>query len=231
MPGAPTRDRWLGIVQDRLRAGEVDHGAGPSALCDPPAPRSSRSSGPSRRSGPGRPAGSDGSIGSARVLGAGGPVGSARGRGRGSASAGPNPAVRGPATFGRPDPGTAGPHAEVEGGRYSGQSRDGESRDQDHGLHPECRAWWGVLGALARHARPMREPSSVSRAPWSPLDQHRFWLTTGDRVTRLKNFRLKLITTCIRMITGSRSPLFVRVRLWRSRSPSIPLAGARHLAA
>lgn len=155
VPGPAARDRRLGVVQDRLRASEVDHGAGPGALCGPPAPRSSRSIGPGGRNGPGRPVGSGGSIGSGRALGARGPVGSARGRGRGSASAGRNAAVRRPATPGRPDPGTPGPHAEVEGGRYAGQSHDGESRDQDHGLHPECRAWWGVLGALARHTRPM----------------------------------------------------------------------------
>jgi hypothetical protein len=231
VPGPAAGDRRLGIVQDRLRAGEVDHGAGPGALRAPPAPRSSRPNGPGGRSGPGTPVRSGGSIGSGRAFGAGGTVGSARGRRRGSASAGRNPAVRGPVRPGRPDPGTPGPHAEVEGSRYADQSRDGESRDQDHGLHPECRAWWGYRGACQAHAANDASLPSLSRAPWSPLDQHRFWLTTGDRVTRLKNFRLKLITTCIRMITGSRSALFVRVRLWRSRSPSIPPAGAHHLAA
>ena len=155
MPGSATGDRRLGIIQDRLRAGEVDHGAGAGALRAPPVPRSSRPNGPGGRSGPGRPVGSGGSIGSGRAFGAGGTVGSARGRRRGSASAGRNPAVRCRARSGRPDPGTPGPHAEVEGGRYAGQSREGESRDQDHGLHPECRAWCGVLGALARRARPM----------------------------------------------------------------------------
>jgi hypothetical protein len=158
VPGPAAGDRRLGIVQDRLRAGEVDHGAGPGALRAPPAPRSSRPNGPGGpggRSGPGRPVRSGGSIGSGRAFGAGGTVGSARGRRRGSASAGRNPAVRDPVRPGRPDPGTPGPHAEVEGSRYAGQSRDSESRDQDHGLHPECRAWWGVLGALARRTRPM----------------------------------------------------------------------------
>ena len=70
----------------------------------------------------------------------------------------------------------------------------------------------GCWGACQAHAANHASLPSLSRAPWSPLDQHRLWLTTGDRVTRLKNFRLKLITTCIRMITGSRSALFVRVR-------------------
>ncbi len=99
------------------------------------------------------PVGPSGSVG---ARGADGPVRSARGRRRGPAPAGRNPAVRGRVRPGGcPDPGTPGPHAEVEGGRYASQSRDSESRDQDHCVHPECRAWWGVLGALARRTRPM----------------------------------------------------------------------------
>jgi hypothetical protein len=49
----------------------------------------------------------------------------------------------------------------------------------------------GIRGACQAHAANDASLPSLSRAPWSPLDQDRFWLTTGDRVTRLKNFRLK----------------------------------------
>jgi hypothetical protein len=38
------------------------------------------------------------------------------------------------------------------------------------------------------HAADDASLPSMSRAPWNPLDHHRFWLTTGDCVTRLKNF-------------------------------------------
>ena len=49
-------------------------------------------------------------------------------------------------------PGTARAHAEVEGCRYAGKSHEGESRDQDHGLHPECRAGKGYRDASQAHA-------------------------------------------------------------------------------
>ena len=50
----------------------------------------------------------------------------------------------------------------------------------------------GLVGGLrdASQAHVANDASlpSLSRAPWNPLEHHRFWPTAGDRVTRLKNF-------------------------------------------
>jgi len=90
--------------------------------------------------------------------------GGARGRGmRGPVSASPGPAGSGSVRSGSSTTGTAWADAEVEGRRDTGKSRDGECRDQNHGLHPECRASWRVLGTLARHTRPMTRAFPRSR--------------------------------------------------------------------
>ena len=46
----------------------------------------------------------------------------------------------------------------------------------------------GVRDASQAHVADDASLPSLSRAPWNPLEHHRFWLTAGDRVTRLKNF-------------------------------------------
>ena len=126
MPGPAARDQRLRVLQDSLRAGEVDHGAGPrgpGAVHGPSALGSGVCAIPGGSAGSGGPGGS---------CGAGGPVRSDRRRRRGPASAGRRPAVPGPARRIRPNPGTARAHAEVERCRYADQSRNCESRDQDH---------------------------------------------------------------------------------------------------
>jgi hypothetical protein len=156
VPGPTALDRGFRLFQDRLRAGEVDHDAGPGAIGGSSAHGSSGSSGSGGCRGCVGSVGPYGPVRSGGARGAGGPIRSVGGRPRDPAPAGRNPAVRGRARPGRrPDPGTPRPHAEVEGGRYASQSRDSESRDQDHYVRPEYRAWWEVLGALARHTRPM----------------------------------------------------------------------------
>jgi hypothetical protein len=122
---------------------------------------------------------------------------------------------------------TACTDAEIEGCRDAGEAGNGESRDQNHGLHPEVP---GPVGALARHTRPMTRafPRCRERHKF-PLD-HRLLLTSGERVTRLKKFDLGLITPCVTLITDVRLRQFARVRLWRLRSRTTPTARGRRWA-
>ena len=75
----------------------------------------------------------------------------------------------GPARSGGPPTGTAvvtRADTEIKSRRDARKPRDGQSRDQNHGLHPERR---GLVGGAARHTRPMTRAFPVVASALNPL--------------------------------------------------------------